>query len=63
MSKVPLTSLGGGGLFVPEGFKEGHHALPHVAAIALGVSWRHGNAAAAAAMEAGRERRKGSGVH
>lgn len=63
VSKVPPTSLGGGGLFVPEGFEEGHHALPHVAAIALGVPWRHGNAAAAAAMEAGCEGRKGGGVH
>lgn len=56
-------SLGGGGLFAPEGFEEGHHALPYVAAIALWVSRSHGNAATAAVVEARCEGREGGGVH
>lgn len=62
-SNVSSLSLGGGGLFAPEGFEEGHHALPYVAATALWVSRRHGNAGAAAAVEVGREGREGDGVH
>lgn len=52
--------LGRGSLFAPEGFEEGHHALPNIAATSLWVSCRDGNAAAA--TKAGREGREGSCV-
>lgn len=57
------VSLGGGGLFASEGFEKGHHALPYVAATALWVSRRHGNAATAAIVEVGCEGREDSSVH
>lgn len=60
---APPPLLGGGGLFVPESFKERHHALPHVAAATVALGYPRGHhSAAAAAMVTGCERREGA-VH
>lgn len=59
------TSLGGGGLFIPESFKKRHHPLPHVAAagtVALGDPLRP-RGTAASLMVMGCEGREGDGVH
>lgn len=58
---VPPPSLGCGGLFVTERFKERHHPLPHSAAAALRHPLRHHGAAAA--MVTGCEGWEGGTVH